>query len=881
MTFSTTARDARPGSAPKRVDLHCHSDASNKAAEAALNAISCPECYSHPEEVYAQAKQRGMDFVTITDHDTTCGVSRIATRPDVLVGEELTCWFPEDHCKMHVLIYGHTPEDHAELQRIAPNIYDVAAYVERNRIAHSVAHPIYRQNDKLERWHLERLLLMFKGFECLNGAHSALHREAFEPVLNRLTRQEMQKLSERHGLLPRWPEPWFKARTAGTDDHGLLNIGRTYTEFPPETRTVEDVLQCLREGTCQPGGEAGSSIKLAHTFYSVAVRYYSRHIMSPGMKPNLAATILQTIAGERPAPTKAEFAKLALKSKLKTVSRAVLRPVRKLRDACTSWHGRPAHALVSEDAHGRGAHATMAADTSGVGGVSGTGILKNLFLESAKRRLGDHPALRQALEAGLPPLGEHAEMFRYVSGINKDVSEGVAAAITESIDNASFTGLFDSIASILGQQFVLLPYYFAVFHQNKERHLLRQITGNPMPRDAGSLRVGLFTDTLDDVNGVARFIRDMAAQAERQGRHLVVHTSTPTPRFEVPGRKNFAPLLSREMPYYSELKLNLPPVLDVLEWADRQQFDVIHCSTPGPMGLCGWMVAKMLRVPVLGTYHTDFPAYVDRLTRDHRVTNGTVAYMKWLYAEMAGVFSRSKAYRFNLRDLGLPEEKLHTLPPSIDLDKFRADLRDPNVWSDYGVTQPRRLFYCGRVSVEKNLPMLVEAFKRLCTLRNDAALVIAGDGPYAPEMKAALAGLPAYFLGYRNDAQLAPLYAGSDLFVFPSRTDTLGQVVMEAQACGLPAIVGNEGGPKETVADGVTGVVLPATDPDRWCQAIHELLGDEPRLQRMGRSAPQRMSRFSLEATFDHFWSEHVNAVTKPDPDEELVALPPRAPLSV
>ena len=79
-------------------------------------------------------------------------------------------------------------------------------------------------------------------------------------------------------------------------------------------------------------------------------------------------------------------------------------------------------------------------------------------------------------------------------------------------------------------------------------------------------------------------------------------------------------------------------------------------------------------------------------------------------------------------------------------------------------------------------------------------------------MKAALAGLPAYFLGYRNDGQLAPLYAGSDLFVFPSRTDTLGQVVMEAQACGLPAIVSNEGGPKEIVADGVTGLVLPGND---------------------------------------------------------------------
>jgi glycosyltransferase involved in cell wall biosynthesis len=830
---------------PRRIDLHCHSDASNKATEAALNAISCPECYSHPEEVYAQAKRRGMDFVTITDHDTIEGVSRIASRADVLVGEELTCWFPEDSCKMHVLIYGLNADDHSMLQKLAPNIYDVAEYVERNRIAHSVAHPIYRQNDKLERWHLERLLLMFKGFECLNGAHSALHREAFEPVLNSLTRQEMQKLSERHGLLPRWHEPWFKARTAGTDDHGLLNIGRTWTEFPPEVKTVDDVLQCLRDGRCQPGGEAGSSIKLAHTFYSVAVRYYSRHIMSPGMKPNLAATILQTIAGEKPAPSKTQLVKLALKNKLRQLSRAVLRPVRQ------SANERP----------------------------SGTGILKNLFLKSAKKRLGDHPALRKALEAGLPPLGEHAEMFRYVSGINKDISEGLASAITESLDDASFTGLFDSIASILGQQFVLLPYYFAVFHQNKERHLLREITGNPPPRNAQDLRVGLFTDTLDDVNGVARFIRDMGEQAEKLGRHFVIHTSSVDPRFEVPNRKNFPPLVSRELPYYSELKLNLPPVLDVLEWADRQQFDVIHCSTPGPMGLCGWLVAKMLRVPVIGTYHTDFPAYVDRLTRDHRVTNGTIAYMKWLYGEMAGVFSRSKAYRFNLRDLGVAEERMLSLPPSINIEKFNADLRDPNVWNDYGVTQPRKLFYCGRVSVEKNLPMLVEAFKKLCAIRNDTALIIAGDGPYAPQMKAELAKLPAYFLGYRNDGQLAPLYAGSDLFVFPSRTDTLGQVVMEAQACGLPAIVSNEGGPKETVADGISGLVLPADDPAKWSQAIDELLTDEARLQRMARSAPGRISRFSLLSTFEQFWSEHVNAARKLSRDEQVLAVPSQASL--
>src|SRR4029079_14639295 len=167
-----------PGSslpAAKRIDLHCHSDASNKTAEAVLNAIHCPESYSRPEEVYAQARPRGMGFVTLTDHDSIEGALQISHKPEVLVGEELTCWFPDDSCKMHVLIYGIERAQHNTLQLIARDIYKVAEYIESNQIAHAVAHPIYRQNDKLERWHVERLILPFKGVECLHGAHSPQH----------------------------------------------------------------------------------------------------------------------------------------------------------------------------------------------------------------------------------------------------------------------------------------------------------------------------------------------------------------------------------------------------------------------------------------------------------------------------------------------------------------------------------------------------------------------------------------------------------------------------------------------------------------------------------------------------------------------------------
>jgi glycosyltransferase involved in cell wall biosynthesis len=428
-----------------------------------------------------------------------------------------------------------------------------------------------------------------------------------------------------------------------------------------------------------------------------------------------------------------------------------------------------------------------------------------------------------------------------------------------------------------------------VFHQNKERHLLRKITNVESPREAKSMRVGLFTDTFDEVNGVGRFIRDMGARGKRAGFNLKIHTcqalapspgtpgegtgegpdpnpSTPrsgrTAEYRERGqeridRTNFTPLLSRPLPYYSDLKLNLPPVLDILESSDREQFDAIHVSTPGPMGLVGWLVSKMLRVPMLATYHTDFPAYVDKLTGDHRVANGTAAYMKWFYSQAHTVFVRSAAYRFKLMDLGIDESKIRVLPAGVDTERFNASHRHAALES----APKRRLLYVGRVSVEKNLPMLVEILRRLCSQRGDVELTIAGDGPYFDEMKRQLANLPAHFCGVQNDESLAHLYASSDLFIFPSRTDTLGQVVLEAQACGLPAIVSSEGGPKETVVDDLTGRVLISNDPADWCEAISSLLDDEPRRQRMSQAAIKKSARFSLTRTFDAFWHEHLSAI--------------------
>jgi glycosyltransferase involved in cell wall biosynthesis len=254
--------------------------------------------------------------------------------------------------------------------------------------------------------------------------------------------------------------------------------------------------------------------------------------------------------------------------------------------------------------------------------------------------------------------------------------------------------------------------------------------------------------------------------------------------------------------------------------------------------------------------------------------------MKLFYKVPRTVFSRSSAYTFKLHDLGVRDEQIRTIRPGINLTKFTPEARSERLLAEAGVDRsetPHVLLYAGRVSVEKNLPLLADAFEKVCERRRDVCLVIAGDGPYRQKMKDRLAGMPAYFPGFCDDSTLPGLYATSDLFVFPSRTDTLGQVVMEAQACGLPCLVSPEGGPKETIIDKQTGLVLPASNDQHaslWARTISELVDDPRRLREMRSASIERSRMFGITQSFDAFWSEHVRVADPPRPDGPLVPAP-------
>ena len=208
---SATPRiDASNPAKAARADLHCHSTASQLSKLGVQRSAGLPECATPPEEVYELAKRRGMDFVTITDHDTIDGVLQIAHLPDVFISEELTVNFRGEDQAVHVLCYGISPEDHEWLQRNRACVESCAEYLQANNIACALAHPFYAVEAPLTPRHRRRLTRLFEVWEIRNGSRA--------PELN----MPAAVYIETHG----------GTGVAGSDDHAGVDIGRTFTRTP-------------------------------------------------------------------------------------------------------------------------------------------------------------------------------------------------------------------------------------------------------------------------------------------------------------------------------------------------------------------------------------------------------------------------------------------------------------------------------------------------------------------------------------------------------------------------------------------------------------------------------------------------------------------------
>lgn len=282
-----------------RVDMHCHSTASQLSRLGVQRSLGLPECATPPEEVYELAKRRGMDFVTITDHDTIDGCLGLADRPDCFISEELTARFAGEPQAVHVLCYGITPGDHEWLQAHSGDVEACAAYLAENEIASALAHPFFNVDAPLTPRHRRRLAELFPVWEVRNGSRAA---ELNMPATIYI---------ETHG----------GTGIGGSDDHAGVDIGRTFTEVSAAA-TPEEFLRHLRSGAAEAGGEQGSAAKWAHAAMALATRALTLDDTAPDSRSGVP---LPGYTGERNTGTGKPDPATMLKIAQRTISEGAAR----------------------------------------------------------------------------------------------------------------------------------------------------------------------------------------------------------------------------------------------------------------------------------------------------------------------------------------------------------------------------------------------------------------------------------------------------------------------------------------------------------------------------------------------------------------------------
>jgi len=318
--------------------------------------------------------------------------------------------------------------------------------------------------------------------------------------------------------------------------------------------------------------------------------------------------------------------------------------------------------------------------------------------------------------------------------------------------------------------------------------------------------------------------------------------------------KNFPPIGEFELPEYELQKLSFPPILQMLDYVQRERFTEIIISTPGPVGLTALLAAKMLNLKTSGIYHTDFPQYIRILTEDSFLESVAWGYMHWLYGQLDTVFVNSEEYRQSWIKRGFDPAKLKILPRGLDTELYHPARRDSAFFEKFGASNGEvRLLYVGRISREKDLDLLADAYRRLRKEGLPVQLFVVGHGPYSEALAKSLPG--AFFTGYLRGTELATAYASADIFVFPSTTDTFGNVILEAQASGLPVVVSDSGGPKELVADKANGLITRSHDVEDLTRAIRTLVTNRALRERMANSAPKSVTDRSWPRAFAKFWA--------------------------
>lgn len=364
------------------------------------------------------------------------------------------------------------------------------------------------------------------------------------------------------------------------------------------------------------------------------------------------------------------------------------------------------------------------------------------------------------------------------------------------------------------------------------------------------MRIGIVSETWPpEVNGVALTVQGLAAGLATRGHAIDVVRPRQAPQDAI--EPMFDTLLTRgvALPRYPGLRLGLPAGAALRERWTRARPDAVYIATEGALGWSALRAARALRIPVASGFHTRFDSYAGHyglrwltplvrghLRRFHRRAGATLVPTEALMRELAA--------------LGVGNARL--LRRAVDTQQFHPGRRDPALRARWGVGAGTPvMLYVGRIAAEKNLGLAVRAFRAAQLRQPSMRYVWVGDGPARAALQAAHPDF--IFSGVQRGEALARHIASADLFPFPSLSETFGNVILEALACGLPVVAFDEGAAREHLCDGHNGRRIASGDATAFVAATAQLAAYPGVIRRLGLAARESVAPLSPAAVVREF----------------------------
>jgi glycosyltransferase involved in cell wall biosynthesis len=751
-----------------KADLHIHSKFSNHPSEWFLKRIGASESYTEPELIYHKAKERGMSFVTLTDHNSIEGALILKEKhpDDFFMGMEATAYFPEDKCKVHILTYGIDENTAAEINEIRKDIYQFRDFILEKKIAYSVAHATYSVNEKLTVAHIEKLILLFDVFEGINGARTKLNNQPWIDFLKNLTPDNISKLRRKHSIEPFGDTPWIKGITGGSDDHAGIFIAKTYTQC--EARSVDEYLEKLKNKQTFADGRYSNYHSLAFTIYKIA--YDFSKSKSDSFSQSLLSRITESLF---------EQDSTSLKDRLKYRTYKAFKSKRNENDSLKELYW---------------------------------GLFENMSQKKSS-------SIEDKLEL----------FYDKLALISDEFFRNLLTSFEKNLRNGDILNVIRNISSSLPGIFLTIPFFSTLKHFNRKKRIVDEVRESlGIKTDSNSKKILWFSDTLSYMNGVSKTVKKIGWLSCLKGAEMKIVTSmseTQIPADAPPNVINLPFIFEFKLPYYENYILKIPSLLRSIKILYSYEPDEVYISTPGPVGLFGLIVAKLLNAKCIGVFHTDFTMQAHEIIEDASMDSLVESYLKWFYSMVDEIQVPTREYLLILENRGYDSSKMKLFRRGVDNKQFSPrETGKEFLREKFEIPEGINLLFAGRISKDKNIDFLIEIFREIKAREPLVNLIICGDGQDFERLKSENSSCGVYFTGEIGHELLADVYSGSDLLVFPSVTDTFGMVVLEAQSCGLPAIVSSKGGPREIIINNITGFSVINETLAEWVEKVSRMI---------------------------------------------------------